>query len=335
GNKTLNPRTDRIYQYLNPVGADRIVYLATSTAQIGDRFVVKNIGHYISNPKLQINIGSLIIDYIYPGAAREYIFDGSSWTSGLATQIVGEFNLSVGYDAQAYNYGTAIGYQTRAGDYGLAVGYRAEGQNLGVAIGYDAKGYNSGVAIGYNSQAYNRGVAVGYDTRGYNDGVSLGYQSGFRLSSSTVNQNVLIGAFSGFQLTTGIGNILIGYQTGFNTTTSPHSGSYNILIGYQAGTPANTTSNFLNIGNLIFATGVNTATGTNISNGRVGIRTLSPTSLLHLNGQTGYDQLRLQTPYTPSSSADPNGNVGDIAWDDNYIYVKTNGGWRRFLLETF
>jgi hypothetical protein len=69
--------------------------------------------------------------------------------------------------------------------------------------------------------------------------------------------------------------------------------------------------------------------------GKVGIRTTSPTALLHLNGATGYNQLRLATSYTPTGSSDANGNVGDIAWDNSYIYVKTGVGWKRAALSTF
>jgi hypothetical protein len=69
--------------------------------------------------------------------------------------------------------------------------------------------------------------------------------------------------------------------------------------------------------------------------GNVGIGTVAPTAKLHIAGATGYNQFRLQTPYTPTSSADPNGNVGDIAWDNNYIYVKTSTGWKRAALTTF
>jgi hypothetical protein len=69
--------------------------------------------------------------------------------------------------------------------------------------------------------------------------------------------------------------------------------------------------------------------------GNVGIGTTAPTARLHVAGATGYNQLRLQTPYTPTGSNDPNGNVGDICWDNNYIYVKTSTGWRRAPLSAF
>jgi hypothetical protein len=38
---------------------------------------------------------------------------------------------------------------------------------------------------------------------------------------------------------------------------------------------------------------------------------------------------------TPSGTADPQGNPGDFAWDNNFIYVKTNVGWKRSALSTF
>jgi hypothetical protein len=41
------------------------------------------------------------------------------------------------------------------------------------------------------------------------------------------------------------------------------------------------------------------------------------------------------TTRTPSSSADTQGTTRDIAWDDNYIYVKTSAGWKRSALSAF
>lgn len=52
-------------------------------------------------------------------------------------------------------------------------------------------------------------------------------------------------------------------------------------------------------------------------------------------GLVGYQQLRLRTSYTPTGSADANGNVGDTAWDDNYFYIKTSVGWKRAALAAY
>jgi hypothetical protein len=70
-------------------------------------------------------------------------------------------------------------------------------------------------------------------------------------------------------------------------------------------------------------------------NSKVGIGTWIPTAELDVNGSTGYNQLRIRTSYTPSGTGDSNGNTGDIAWDDNYVYVKTSVGWKRSALSTF
>lgn len=71
------------------------------------------------------------------------------------------------------------------------------------------------------------------------------------------------------------------------------------------------------------------------SSGNVGIGTDSPTARLDANGATGYNQLRMRTSYTPTSSSDSNGNTGDIAWDSGYVYIKTGSGWKRAALSTF
>lgn len=70
------------------------------------------------------------------------------------------------------------------------------------------------------------------------------------------------------------------------------------------------------------------------NDGNVGIRN-TPTSSLDITGTNGYSQLRLRTTYTPTSSADTNGNIGDTAWDDSYVYIKVSTGWKRATLNTF
>jgi len=39
--------------------------------------------------------------------------------------------------------------------------------------------------------------------------------------------------------------------------------------------------------------------------------------------------------FTPLSSEDENGSVGNVTVDNNYLYVKTNNGWKRTNLDTF
>lgn len=39
--------------------------------------------------------------------------------------------------------------------------------------------------------------------------------------------------------------------------------------------------------------------------------------------------------YTPTSSTDTFGNLGDVAYDDDYVYVRTSAGWKRTSLGTW
>jgi hypothetical protein len=69
--------------------------------------------------------------------------------------------------------------------------------------------------------------------------------------------------------------------------------------------------------------------------GDVGIGNVLPTSRLDVSGTAGHNQLRLRQSYTPTGTADPNGQTGDIAWDNSFVYVKTSAGWKRATLSTF
>ncbi|MCR6624681.1 MAG: hypothetical protein NDF58_08925, partial [archaeon YNP-LCB-024-027] len=384
--KTLTPGTDKMYQYLSTGGANRIVYLATTTAKAGDKFIIKNNDSGSSNSYLKIQQGSTVLDYIYARSIREYIFDGTNWVSAdVGTGISGsDSNVAIGYNATGYNSGAAVGYNAYGHNYGAAVGAYATGYNYGTAVGYSASGYNysaavgayatgynygtavgynalgysigtavgavasgynSGAAVGYNAyghnygaavgafaSGYNYGTAVGYSASGYNYsaavgyfatgynygtavgayakgmryGAALGYQAGYNIDTTADRYNVLVGAYSGYRLTTGIGNIIIGYGAGYDSTYSPTTGSYNILIGYNAWTPATTTSNFLNIGGLIFGTNLSTTPNT-ISTGNVGIGTTTPTQKLHVNGSLLVENSTGSALFFVNSSS---GNVG-------------------------
>lgn len=70
--------------------------------------------------------------------------------------------------------------------------------------------------------------------------------------------------------------------------------------------------------------------------GNVGIGAfVDISSKLTIKGDNGAAQLRLATPFTPTGTNDENGKTGNIAWDDDYVYVKTEFGWGRAALEQF
>ena len=73
--------------------------------------------------------------------------------------------------------------------------------------------------------------------------------------------------------------------------------------------------------------------GSGTTKGFVGIGTETPTSRLDISGGTGYNQFRMRTSYSATTSGDTNGSIGDMAWNDNYLYIRTNMGWGRISLD--
>lgn len=70
-------------------------------------------------------------------------------------------------------------------------------------------------------------------------------------------------------------------------------------------------------------------------NGNTSFGSTSNTAKVDISGTAGYNQLRLRTSYTPTGTSDTNGNVGDVSWDDGFIYIKTSTGWKRSQLLSF
>src|SRR5574343_1634354 len=201
-------------------------------------------------------------------------------------------NTIFGY--QAFNVNSsgfnnvAIGYQSLyANDYGesnVSIGYEAlrngTGASYSVAIGdgalkqYDGQG---SVAIGYRALEDSTGgtsIAIGSDALGASlgtDNIGIGSGAGNYASGG---YNVLIGdGAGGGGAFSGSNNIFIGRHAGLGWT----SANNNIMIGYDIEPQDYTQDNTLNIGNLIFGTGLDGVNAT-LSTGNVGIGDPSPTA---------------------------------------------------------
>jgi hypothetical protein len=85
-----------------------------------------------------------------------------------------------------------------------------------------------------------------------------------------------------------------------------------------------------NAGDLSLGTFVGTVIKLDGSN--VGIGTTAPNSKVHISG-TAMQQLRMETAGGPSSSGDTSGRIGDMAYDNDFFYIKTANGWGRVQLD--
>ncbi len=190
GDKTLTANVDKIYQYLDEGGANRIITLATAGATAGDRFIIRHNGAYDDTHYLEVKQAAISLESIYAGIFKQFIFDGTNWISG--ENGTGEndnkrLDTAIGYLAQSYDNGTAFGRNAKGYNYGAAFGLTASGYGTGVAIGNNSTGYTQGVGIGANANGSNYGVAVG---RGANTNetkysIALGYYSETERTSET------------------------------------------------------------------------------------------------------------------------------------------------------
>lgn len=287
------------------------------------------------------------------GSNNTFIGTGSGGLSTAASNNVG-IGINNMFRRTGGTGNIALGANALSGPIG---GNNTGSQNIaiGLSAGLALTEASNNILIGDNT---GRALTTGFTntiigggagwniTTGYTN-VFHGQQAGYSVTSGY--DNTYIGRESGWTCTDCHSNIYIGNGSGRNNSTSTNNnvgiganagysnaGSLNVFLGPNAGYN-NTLSNSLWIENSSSTTPL---IGADFSANRVGINTSltsasNITSTLHVTGTNGYNQLRLATSYTPTSTSDTNGNIGDVAWDDSYWYVKTSAGWKRTALSTF
>ena len=150
----------------------------------------------------------------------------------------------------------------------------------------------------------------------FSSGVGIGLNA---LYYVTNGENIAIGGYAGFQLTTGVENTFIGYSAGKNITGDSNialgyealfdngTGSKNIIIGDRCDPTSGNAVGELNIGKTIYATALYTDSAkVGIGNGNN-----APKSTLDVGGSV-------------SLPVDNGGSV--TLGDNNYTYLVTSSG---------
>jgi hypothetical protein len=190
---------------------------------------------------------------------------------------------------------------------------------------------------GSNGVLNNTGQNLNYVVRGLADndsGTGNVNYIGFTYQGTTGNNNVFVSIARPFAPTSG--NAVLS-QFCINPTINQTGTANGATIGIRVIPTITNAVEWRSIqwdnisGFGLYGSG----TAANYLNGNLGIKTTSPTDLIDINGANGYSQLRLRTAYTPTGTADANGNTGDVGWDADYIYIKTAAGWKRSALSTF
>ncbi|HTX87656.1 MAG TPA: hypothetical protein VMC08_01615, partial [Bacteroidales bacterium] len=212
----------------------------------------------------------------------------------------GTQNVSVGNSALWTNINgsgnTAVGYQSMHGNtasnntgFGAWTLHSNGTGNQNTALGYEAMYLNT---TGHNDVAL--GIQCLYNNNG-NDNTAVGHNALF--GNTAGNENTAVGG-NAFQSDGYNNSTAIGYNAQVSDDNQVRLGDGNITSLVCMGAYAATTASAPNL-------------------------YVAPTGQIFRSTVPANNH----SQYTPTGSDDTNGNIGDIVWNDNFIYVKTNAGW--------
>lgn len=260
-------------------------YEASRNNTTGTNNTAMGVGSLYSNTTGQENVAVGDYALYYNLSATNTVAIGGSAGQGTSAGYANQGGTYVGYQS---------GFKAASGsDYNTMLGYAAGWSNTtglrNTFIGASAADNNTtgseNLAAGYFAAERNAsatstvalGAWAGYGSGGfyYNQGSTyLGAAAGYSAQSGS-DYNTLLGYNSGYGVTTGARNVLIGPSTIAASYNQVTTGSNNIAIGNDVAVPSATANNQLVIGNLIYGTGLD-GTGSTVSTGNVGIGTSTP-----------------------------------------------------------
>jgi hypothetical protein len=289
------------------LGANNLTSNNFVTNYVTENINIKDSFEAITSGVNNIGIGTLVFPALTTGSNNIGIGKNLSplMTSGSNNIFIGtqtgnrvtnpNDSVVIGIDALGWQFtNSQADRSVIIGKFAARGGTITRQVNDSVIIGEKA-GLSGNKSVFIGAQAgQNYGSSRGYS-------VGIGYQSMGKSFSYTSNYGTAIGANSLYSITTGSGNVAIGYMAGSNITTTEYntfigtnagrylgtgttsltSATKGVFLGYNARGSANSQTNEIVIGYNAVGSGSNTATIGNTSQTdayiRGNIRTLSDT----------------------------------------------------------
>ena len=232
------------------------------------------------------------------------------------------YNTAIGYKALIntvdYSNGGGAVNASNSGSANTAVGYNALNANT-TGVSNTAQGVTALLknTTGNFNTGFGGNTLWGNVTGSTNVAIGTNALAGNFTNYTNANNNVAIGVNAGYSIQSNAGsNLLLGTSAGYSLTT----GAYNIALGQNVDLPSNGGSQQLNLGNLLFGTGLyngGTVSSAPVTNGNFGIGSSSPYAQLSVNAVNGSTNTTLfaigsstQSATTTLFAVTNTGNVG-------------------------
>ena len=231
-------------------------------------------------------------------------FGQNSGRNATGTTYSNFIGVNAGYDASGSSYcnfiGSGAGYgainTSQSNFIGSSSGFGSTGVTQSNFLGYETGrqsvnlnysnvfGYQAGYGVTNATYVNFMGNQAGYQATNAQFSNFIGFAAG--TSATNAQYSNFIGYNAGLQASNASYSTFIGYNTG-KLFVGNNVGSNNIIIGTNVSLPSGTT-NSLNIGGVLFGTGLYSNTGGDPSitsvGGRIGINVVNPTSTLDVGG---------------------------------------------------